>query len=42
LGREKPGGKAVAVVSVDNPVSDELLREMSRLPNILSVKQVKV
>jgi D-3-phosphoglycerate dehydrogenase len=40
LGREKEGGKAVAFINVDNPVSKEVLKRASQLPNILSVKQI--
>jgi len=40
LGREKEGGKAVAFINVDNPVSDEVLKKASQLPNILSVRQI--
>jgi len=40
FGREKRGGKAVSVVSIDTPVSKEILSAIKRLPNVLSVKQI--
>ncbi|MBI5409008.1 MAG: phosphoglycerate dehydrogenase [Nitrospirae bacterium] len=40
FGRESQGGKSISVVSVDTPVSKELLEELKKLPNILSVKQI--
>jgi D-3-phosphoglycerate dehydrogenase len=40
FGRESAGGRAISVVSVDTPLSAQLLEEVKRLPNILSVKQV--
>ncbi|MBI5057152.1 MAG: phosphoglycerate dehydrogenase [Nitrospirae bacterium] len=40
FGREKQGGKSISVVSVDAPVSKEVLSEIKKLPNILSVKQI--
>lgn len=40
FGREKRGGKAISVVSVDSPLSKEILSEIRKLPNVLSVKQI--
>ncbi len=40
FGREKPGGKAISIVSIDTPVSKELLSSIKKLPNVLSVKQI--
>jgi D-3-phosphoglycerate dehydrogenase len=40
FGREKRGGKAISVVSVDTPVSKEILSKIKKLPNVLSVKQI--
>lgn len=40
FGREKPEGRAISVVSIDTPVSDEILSEIKKLPNVLSVKQI--
>jgi D-3-phosphoglycerate dehydrogenase len=41
LGRERPGGRAVSVVNVDNPVPAHVIEEIRRLPNIVFVKLVK-
>ncbi len=40
FGREKRGGKAISVVSVDNPLSKEVLSKIKKLPYVLSVKQI--
>ncbi len=40
FGREKRGGKAISVVSVDTPVSKDILSKIRKLPNVLSVKQI--
>ncbi len=40
LGRDQEGGKAVAFINVDAPVPKEVLEEASKLPNVLSVKQI--
>jgi D-3-phosphoglycerate dehydrogenase len=42
FGREKQGGLAMSVVSIDSPVSDELMGKIRKLTNVLSVKQVKI
>jgi D-3-phosphoglycerate dehydrogenase len=40
FGREKAGGSAVSILRVDSPVSEELLDELKKLPNVVSVKSV--
>lgn len=40
LGRFKPGEMAVALINVDDPVPDEILEEIKKLPNIIDVKMV--
>ncbi|MDH4029062.1 MAG: phosphoglycerate dehydrogenase, partial [Nitrospirota bacterium] len=40
FGRASQGGKAISVVSVDAPVSKEILSKLKKLPNVLSVKQI--
>ncbi|HDK16929.1 MAG TPA: phosphoglycerate dehydrogenase, partial [Nitrospirae bacterium] len=40
FGREKPGGKAVSVVSIDASISKQTLSAIKKLPNVLSVKQI--
>ncbi len=42
FGREAPGGKAISVVSIDSPVPDYILTEIKKLPNVLSVKLVRI
>lgn len=42
FGREKPGGKAISVLNVDSPVSDEILDKIRKTENILAVKIVKL
>jgi D-3-phosphoglycerate dehydrogenase len=42
FGRESAGGMAISVVSVDADVSDELVDEIRRLPNIISVRVIKL
>jgi D-3-phosphoglycerate dehydrogenase len=42
FGRESQGGRAMSVVSIDSAVSDELMEKIKKLPNVLSVKQVKI
>ena len=39
FGREGPGGKAVTMVNVDTPASDEALAALRKLPNVISVTQ---
>jgi D-3-phosphoglycerate dehydrogenase len=41
LGREKIGGRAIVFTNVDSPLSEELMSELSVLPYIISVRQVK-
>jgi D-3-phosphoglycerate dehydrogenase len=40
FGREKRGGKSISVVSVDTAVSKDIVSEIKKLPNVLSVKQI--
>ena len=42
FGRESAGGRAISVVSIDSPVSEAIMAKVRKLPNVLSVKQVKV
>jgi len=42
FGREKQGGMAMSIVSVDSPISDELMGKVRKLPNVLSAKQVRI
>jgi D-3-phosphoglycerate dehydrogenase len=38
LGRKEPGGTAVSLINVDNPVPEKVLAQLSKLPNITSAK----
>lgn len=40
FGREEAGGRAISVVNIDTPLTQEQIKEIKNLPNILSVKQV--
>jgi D-3-phosphoglycerate dehydrogenase len=42
LGREHQGGKALALVLVDNAVQNEVIEQVRRIDNILTAKAVKV
>jgi D-3-phosphoglycerate dehydrogenase len=42
FGREKAGGLAVSIVSIDSPASDEVMAKIKKLPNVLSVKQIRI
>jgi D-3-phosphoglycerate dehydrogenase len=42
LGREHEGGKALALLLVDNPVSNDVIEQFRKIPNILSAKVVHV
>jgi len=42
LGREHEGGKALALLLVDNPVQKNVIEQFRQLPNILSAKVVRV
>jgi D-3-phosphoglycerate dehydrogenase len=41
FGRETAGGRAMSVVSVDSPVSEEVMAKVRKLPNVLSVKLIR-
>src|SRR6266566_5036438 len=42
LGREYEGGKALALLLVDSPVSNDVIEQFRQIPNILSAKLVHV
>lgn len=42
FGRVTQGGKAISVVGIDTPVSPSLLEDIKKLPNVLSVRQIKI
>ena len=42
FGRESQGGIAISVVSIDTHASPEIIGQVKKLPNILSVKQISL
>jgi D-3-phosphoglycerate dehydrogenase len=42
FGREKQGGMAMSVVSIDSAVSDEIMAKIGKMTNVLSVKQIRI
>jgi len=42
LGREQQGGKALALLLVDNPVDKDVIAQFRQVPNILSAKVIQV
>ncbi|MCY3211663.1 ACT domain-containing protein, partial [Acinetobacter baumannii] len=42
LGRDKPGGDAICLVAVDEPVSDSLLREIETIPQVKRARRLSV
>lgn len=40
LGRDKPGGDAICLVAVDEPVSDSLLREIETIPQVKRARRL--
>jgi D-3-phosphoglycerate dehydrogenase len=41
FGRESAGGLAISVVGVDSPEPDAVMAKVRKLPNVLSVKQIR-
>ena len=41
LGREQPGGDAIALVEVDGPIPEPVLAQVESLPQVLHVKQLR-
>lgn len=42
FGREKPGGRAITVLNVDSPISQDILGQIKKTENILAVKVIKL
>jgi D-3-phosphoglycerate dehydrogenase len=40
LGRDSPGGKAIALCQTDEPVSDQVLQEVRRLPHVVRAERL--
>ncbi len=38
FGRDKTGGNAIALVSVDQPITEQVLKDVRALPNVIQVK----
>jgi D-3-phosphoglycerate dehydrogenase len=41
LGRTEPGGAAVALLELDQPLSDELMAKVRAVPHVLSAKPLQ-
>jgi D-3-phosphoglycerate dehydrogenase len=41
LGRDEPGGNAIALVEIDGEVPDELLKEVQALPHVQQAKRLR-
>ncbi len=41
LGRARPGGDALSLLEIDDPISDDMVREISELPNVRQAKALK-
>ena len=41
LGRDKPGGDAICMVAIDEPVSDEVLAKIKALPQVVRVNRLE-
>lgn len=42
LGREKPGGKAIALISVDQTLNQDVIKQLESIPHIIKVEFVKI
>lgn len=42
FGRETLGGRAISVVTIDTPATPQIIEEIKKLPNILSVKHISL
>jgi D-3-phosphoglycerate dehydrogenase len=41
LGRDKPGGEAICMVAIDEPVSDEVIAKVRELPQVKRVNRLE-
>jgi len=41
LGRDKPGGDAICLVSVDEPISDGVLEQVKALPQVIRANRLR-
>ncbi len=42
FGREKPGGRAISVLNIDNHVDQDMLQKFRELPNVVSIKLINL
>jgi D-3-phosphoglycerate dehydrogenase len=42
FGREAAGGMAISVISIDSTPTPEIIAQIRKLPNILSVKHISI
>lgn len=42
FGRDVPGGKVLSIISIDSPASPDIMDKITKLPNVLSVRQIKL
>ncbi|MEW6379280.1 MAG: phosphoglycerate dehydrogenase [bacterium] len=42
FGREKPGGRAISVLNIDNHVDQDMLQKFKELPNVVAVKLISL
>ena len=42
LGRDKPGGDAICIVAIDEPVSEEVLAKVRALPQVVRVNRLEL
>lgn len=40
LGRDEPGGNAIALIEIDEPISDEVLDQVTKLPHVVQAKSL--
>jgi D-3-phosphoglycerate dehydrogenase len=41
LGRARPGGDALSLLEIDDPISDDMVRQIGELPNVRQAKALK-
>ncbi len=41
LGRTKPGGDAIALIEVDEPISDEVITQVRALPHVMQARRLR-
>lgn len=41
-GRTLPGSDAITVINVDQPVSEDMIKEIEKLPNIISARTIRI